>query len=100
MLATIGVQSSEVSKLLELSKDSLSQTEDNVKYSLKLSDTDSMGNELSDEQREFFKDISDELKDENGRIKPFYHGTARADRVGYYFDPERATTLSRQLSPR
>ena len=92
MLATIGVQSSEVSKLLELSKDSLSQTEDNVKYSLKLSDTDSTGNELSKEQQEFFKDISDELKDENGRIKPFYHGTARADRVGYYFDPERATS--------
>ena len=38
MLATIGVQSSKVSRLLELSNDSISQTGDDVKY---FSDIDS-----------------------------------------------------------
>ena len=47
MLATVGVQPSEVSRLLELSKDSVSQSNNDVKYSLK--QTDSEGTELSAE---------------------------------------------------
>lgn len=63
----------------------------NKKFSLNTS-VDSEGNELTNEQQEYFKDVAKELRDENGRIKPFYHGTARADRVGYYFDPKKATS--------
>ena len=62
--------------------------QDNVKNPLK----DSEGNELSQDQQEFFKNVAPELRDENGNIKPFYHGTSRGDRVGYYFDPEKATS--------
>ena len=36
--------------------------------------------------------MAPELRDEDGKIKPFYHGTARADRVGYVFDPKLATS--------
>ena len=61
-----------------------------VKYSLK--PINSEGKQLSKEQQEFFKNVSEELLDKEGRLKPFYHGTARADRVGNYFDPERATS--------
>lgn len=62
----------------------------NTKYSKNT--LDSEGNALTEQQQEYFKDVAKELRDENGRIKPFYHGTARADRVGYYFDPKRATS--------
>lgn len=53
---------------------------------------DSDGNELTNEQQEYFEDVAKELRDENGRIKPFYHGTTRADRVGYFFDYKKATS--------
>ena len=59
-----------------------------IKYSV----SDSDGNELSREQQDFFKNVDNSLRAEQGRLKPFYHGTSRADRVGYYFDPERATS--------
>jgi hypothetical protein len=52
----------------------------NTRHSLEV---DSQGNELT---------VAPELRDEDGKIKPFYHGTARADRVGYVFDPKRATS--------
>lgn len=78
--------------------DTLSQNDNNVnnnisevekKYSLS---EDSEGNKLSEEQVKRYRNIAPELRDEKGRIKPFYHGTARADRVGNYFNPDRATS--------
>lgn len=60
----------------------------NTKYSLSLSDSN--GRELSTEQQDFFRLAK--TRDEEGRLKPFYHGTGRADRVGNVFDPERATS--------
>ena len=53
---------------------------------------DSNGRKLTNEQQDFFKRVSPLLKDENGNIKRYYHGTARGDRVGTLFDPERATS--------
>ena len=55
-------------------------------------EVDSQGNELTKAQQRRYKHVASELRDEDGRIKPFYHGTARADRVGYVFDPKRATS--------
>lgn len=63
--------------------------QENVKYSYK---EDSEGNKLSEQQIKRYKNVAPELRDEQGRIKPFYHGTARADRVGNYFNPDRATS--------
>ena len=54
MLATIGVQSSEVSRLLELSIDSISQTGDDVKY---FSDIDSEETKNSLKRSDFNKTI-------------------------------------------
>ncbi len=73
MLATVGVQPSEVSRILELSKNSIAQAADdvNTKNSLKL--TDSEGNELSAEQQEFFK--NSKVRDEDGKLLVVYHGT-------------------------
>lgn len=55
-------------------------------------EVDSHGNELTEAQQRRYKHVAPELRDEDGKIKPFYHGTARADRVGYVFDPKRATS--------
>ena len=51
---------------------------------------DNHGNKLTKAQRDFFKDSK--VRDENGKLKVVYHGTKRADRVGNYFDPNRATS--------
>lgn len=61
----------------------------NSRHSLEV---DSQGNELTEAQQRRYKHVAPELRDEDGKIKPFYHGTARADRVGYVFDPKRATS--------
>lgn len=53
---------------------------------------DNKGRILTKEQQEYFKDVSQKLRDENGNIKEYYHGTQRADRVGNYFDPNKATS--------
>ena len=53
---------------------------------------DNQGRTLTKEQQEYFKDVSQKLRDENGNIKEYYHGTQRADRVGNYFDPNKATS--------
>lgn len=55
-------------------------------------EVDSQGNELTEAQQRRYKHVAPELRDEDSKIKPFYHGTARADRVGYVFDPKRATS--------
>lgn len=51
---------------------------------------DNLGNTLSKEQQEFFKDS--QIRDKDGNLKVMYHGTKRADRVGNIFDPEKATS--------
>ena len=59
----------------------------NIKKSL---DVDSEGTTLSKEQIRRYKNVAPELRDEQGRIKPFYHGTSRADvvmRSGEVADP-------------
>ena len=61
----------------------------NTRHSLEVV---SQGNELTEAQQRRYKNVAPELRDEDGKIKPFYHGTARADRVGYVFDPKRATS--------
>lgn len=61
----------------------------NTRHSLEV---DSQGNKLTEAQQRRYKHVAPELRDEDGKIKPFYHGTARADRVGYVFDPKRATS--------
>lgn len=53
-------------------------------------EVDNEGHNLSKEQQEFFKDSK--ITDEKGNLKVMYHCTGRADRVGYYFDPNRATS--------
>ena len=82
MLTTIGVQPSEVSRLLELSNDSISQTGDDVKHFLNIDSeetknslkrTDSEGNELSEGQSKFFK--NSKVRDEDGNLLVVYHGT-------------------------
>ena len=43
----------------------------NTQYSL----TDNQGRTLTKEQQEYFKDVSPEVKDDNGNLKRFYHGS-------------------------
>lgn len=62
------------------------RTDSGFKYQVK----DNEGRTLTDEQVDFFKDSK--IKNDNGDLKVMYHGTGRADRVGYYFDPNRATS--------
>lgn len=83
---------------------SISPTKNDVntttKYSIQESENnsgsfsmqDNQGRTLTKEQQEYFKDVSQKLRDENGNIKEYYHGTQRADRVGNYFDPNKATS--------
>ena len=51
---------------------------------------DNKGRELTKEQQTFFKDSK--IRDKEGRLLTMYHGTKRADRVGTFFDPKRATS--------
>lgn len=83
MLATIGIQPSEVSRLINLAKGTISQTEADVKTKFSLSDSD--GKELSKGQREYFKDSK--VRDENGNLKVMYHGTNESFTV---FDKKKA----------
>ena len=69
----------------------IAHKEQNSKVKFSLSE-DSTGRELSEGQKEYFADESDKLLDENGALKRYYHGTARKDRVGTVFRPERATS--------
>ncbi len=71
------------------SKDGVFFDGEKTKFSLS---EDSNGRKLTKVQQDYFKRVSPLLKDENGNIKRYYHGTARGDRVGTLFDPERATS--------
>ena len=66
-----------------LLKDNITQSSDNVKYSL----SDSDGKQLTKEQQDYFKDSK--VRDENGSLKVVYHGTPNGDftvfRDGTYF---------------
>lgn len=59
---------------------------------LKSTKLDNVGRKLTEDQVNFFADESPLLLDESGRLKRYYHGTARKDRVGYIFSPEKATS--------
>lgn len=71
-----------------------------TKYSIQESESnsgsfsvqDNQGRKLSKQQQARYKNVSPKLKDEKGNLKRYYHGTQRSDRVGNYFDPERATS--------
>jgi hypothetical protein len=76
------------------SKNIVSQKQENTtasekNFSLSI---DSAGRSLTEEQKKFFADESPLLLTEDGALKRYYHGTARVDRVGTVFDPERATS--------
>ena len=81
MLATIGIQPAEVSHILSLAKETLSQQQENVKYSL----SDSDGKQLTKEQQDYFKDSK--VRDENGSLKVMYHGSPESFTV---FDKKKA----------
>lgn len=68
------------------------ETKNDTRWSKDSSETDAQGRTLSEGQAEFFRNVAPELRDENGNIKRYYHGTARMDRVGNIFDPARATS--------
>ncbi len=73
MLATIGVQPSEVSHIVSLAKRKLSQNAPivNAQFSLH---SDSDGKQLSKGQQEYFKDSK--VRDDQGRLLKMYHGTS------------------------
>lgn len=73
-LATINVKSSTDNVSQNNTSVNSNDMQDKGKYSLK---ENSEGNPLSDEQIKRYKNIAPELRDEKGRIKPFYHGTSR-----------------------
>ena len=77
-----------VQTLISTSDNSIHQNASEVNE--QFSDRDSNGNGLTPEQVEFFKDCK--IRDENGNLKVMYHGTGRADRVGYHFREDRATS--------
>ena len=82
MLATIGIQPAEVSRILNLAKGSITQQEGTVnkKYSLS---KDSDGKQLTKEQQEYFKDSK--MRDADGNLKIMYHGSQNG---GFHvFDP-------------
>ena len=65
----------------------------NSKFSISsISQTDNKGRQLSPQQQEAYKNVSEKLKTKTGELKTYYHGTQRADRVGNIFDPKKATS--------
>lgn len=65
------------------------EKDSDIRYSIS---EDSNGKALTENQQYRYRNVSPLLKDENGRLKRYYHGTSRGDRVGTIFDPERATS--------
>jgi len=68
---------------------SIPHSGENATENIQYSERDSQGNGLTKEQVEYFKESK--VRDEEGNLKPMYHGTGRADRVGYHFRADRAT---------
>ena len=75
-------------KVKEIKNDVKQGQKSGKSFSLK----DTEGRKLTERQAKFFSDVSPYLKDSNGNLKVYYHGTGRADRVGTIFRPERATS--------
>lgn len=63
--------------------------EGNISYSI---DVDSEGKTLSDAAKAFYADEDPLLLTADRALKRYYHGTARKDRVGSVFRPDRATS--------
>lgn len=63
---------------------------DNVVFARYSLSVDTEGNKLSQEQMKYFD--KSKIRDSNGKLKVFYHGTSRSDRVGYTFRADRATS--------
>lgn len=61
---------------------------ENAITSLPTSDT--TGRELSKAQQKFFENSA--VRDDEGKLKPVFHGTSRMDRVGTVFRADRATS--------
>ena len=72
-----------------VSEDKIPQDGDNVKSQFSLSDSN--GNQLTQEQNEFFKDSK--VRDDNGNLKVMYHGTPNGSfssfKPGTYFTDNR-----------
>lgn len=83
-------EASESEKALIESKIKHAEEMEAQKGVLNSSQVDSTGNKLTENQVDYFKDSK--VRDELGNLKVVYHGTARADRVGTYFNPDRATS--------
>ena len=90
MLATIGIQPAEVSRILNLAKDSLAQKGEIVNRQFSLS-TDNTGKELSAELQDRLQ--FSQVRDEDGHLKLMYHGTPNGDiaefKAGTYFTENR-----------
>lgn len=83
-----GIASLDFDKIIHQSRNAVNENaKETVKNSLSV---DSEGNTLSEDQIAFFEDSK--VRNDDGKLKICYHGTGRADRVGYLFDPERATS--------
>ena len=76
MLATIGIQPSEVSRIISLTKSIISQNSEKSTENTKFSLSDSDGKKLTKEQSEYFKDSK--MRDDNGNLKVMYHGSQDA----------------------
>ena len=76
MLATIGIQPSEVSRIINLTKSIISQNSEKSIGNTKFSLSDSDGKQLTKEQSEYFKDSK--MRDDNGNLKVMYHGSQDA----------------------
>lgn len=64
-----------------------------IKYSLS---EDTQGRKLSDNQKEYFKNVIPELKDENGNLKVLYHGTPNEfTQFNYDFIGSNGTALGK-----
>lgn len=67
------------------SNTNISQFDENVNNKFSLPETDSNGNKLSKQQREYFKDSK--IVDDNGNLKVMYHGSPNSFTV---FDKKKA----------
>jgi hypothetical protein len=69
-------------KVLDRITKEIVKSSDNVKYS----DRDSLGNDLTKEQQEFFKDSK--ARDEDGNLYVLYHGTSTKNRITQFLTTE------------
>lgn len=81
---------SEVNKIKSILKKNVNKTSKNIsktnttEYSLN-KNVDNQGKKLTEAQQKRYKDVSEELRDEKGRLKQYYHGSNSANFT--VFDP-------------